>query len=269
MYLAVDVGGTKTLLACFDSKGNITGQVKFQTPETYQAWLEDLRKNLPQLKHDNFLAGCVAIPGRIDREKGLALGYGTLRWREESVKADVEFIAHCPIVIENDAKLAGLSEANLIIKEFNNVLYVTIGTGISCALITKGKIDPGMADSEGGQILVDWNGQMKPWEDIISGQAIVKRFGKIASDITDTTTWKLIAHDLGLGLIDLISVIQPEVIIMGGGVNTNFEKFSDYLQKELKHYETPLVPIPPLRKAVHPDEAVIYGCFELAKERYE
>ncbi len=210
----------------------------------------------------------MAVPGRLDRDKGLALGYGTLKWSEAPIEADVERLANCPIVIENDAKLAGLSEASLIKKEFKNVLYVTIGTGISSALITDGKINAALADSEGGQILVDYHGRMMQWEDISSGQAIVRRFGKKANEIDDATTWKLIAHDLSLGLIDLIAVIQPEVIVMGGGVNTNFEKYLPYLQKELKKYETPLVPLPPIRKAARPDEAVLYGCYELTKEKY-
>ena len=268
MYLAVDIGGTKTLIACFDGKGKIINQVKFVTPQKYQTWLEELEKNLLELKNDDFQAGCVAVPGRLDRKNGLALGYGTLHWGQEAIQADVEAIAHCPVVIENDSKLAGLSEALIIINEFKNVLYVTIGTGISCALITNGNIDPALADSEGGQIMVDYRGQMKQWEDVSSGQAIVKRFGKLASHIDDSESWKLIAHDLGLGLINLIAVIQPEVIVMGGGVNTNFEKYISYLQKELNKYETPLVPIPPIQKAVHPEEAVVYGCYELAKATY-
>lgn len=268
MYLAVDIGGTKTLVACFDGQGQLKNEVKFATPSSYEDWLEHCKAAIAELNCKDFQAGCVAVPGRLDRDKGVALGYGTLKWEEAPIEADVEALANCPIVIENDAKLAGLSEATRIKKGARNVLYVTIGTGISCALITNGRIDPAMADSEGGQVLVDYRGQMKQWEDIASGQAIVKRFGKKASEINDAETWKLIAHDFGLGLIDLIAVIQPDIIIMGGGVSTHFAKFEPYLQKELKKYETPLVPIPPIRQAAHPEEAVIYGCYELIKRRY-
>ncbi len=268
MYLAVDIGGTKTLVACFDGNGKLKNEVKFATPQDYETWLEYCKASLKELNCDDFQAGCVAVPGRLDRDKGVALGYGTLHWSEAPIQADVESLAHCPIVIENDAKLAGLFEAILIKNEFKNVLYVTIGTGISCALITDGKINSGMADSEGGQILINFKGQMKQWEDVSSGQAIVRRFGKKANEIDDAETWKLIAYELGLGLIDLIAVIQPEVIVMGGGVSTNFEKFLPYLQKELKKYETPLVPLPTMRKAIHTEEAVLYGCYEMIKIHY-
>ncbi|HET7637931.1 MAG TPA: hypothetical protein VFK47_04245, partial [Ktedonobacteraceae bacterium] len=66
-------------------------------------------------------------------------------------------------------------------------------------------------------------------------------------------------------LIDLIAVIQPEIIIFGGGVDVYFERFEKHLLAELKKYETPLTPIPILRKAARPNEAVVYGCYDLAK----
>lgn len=267
MIGAIDIGGTKTLVAVFNDKGKLTEQERFETSQNYEDFLKDLEVVVEKLTTKDFKVVVSAVPGRLDRENGVALGYGTLKWGAESIAQDIESLFKCPVWLENDAKLAGLYEANNIIKEFKKVLYITIGTGISCALITDGNINPALADSEGGQVLVDYQGQMKQWEDVVSGRAIVERFGKRASDIDDESTWKLIAHDLGLGIIDLVSVLQPEVIVMGGGVNTNFSKYSDHLTAELKKYETPLVPIPPIRKASKPEEAVIYGCYEMAKAK--
>ncbi|HSX44509.1 MAG TPA: ROK family protein [Candidatus Saccharimonadales bacterium] len=265
MIGAVDIGGTKTLVALFSDKGKIKKSIRFETSQNYAEFLTNLADTVDKLSTKDFRKFVVAVPGRLDRENGVALGYGTLKWTEENIASDIEKFVNCPVVIENDAKLAGLYEANNIIKSYKKVLYVTIGTGISCALITNGKIDPDLKDSEGGQILVDYRGQMKQWEDIVSGRAIVERFGKKATDINDKVTWKEIARDLSLGIIDLISVIQPEVIVMGGGVNTNFKKYIDYLKADLKKYETPLVPIPPIKQANRPEEAVIYGCYEMAR----
>lgn len=268
MYLGVDIGGTKTLIALFNSNGELKESFKFPTPGVYEQFLNDLALNVAKLSTQDFQAAGVAVPGRLDREEGRALGYGTLPWEPENIAADIEKLVHCPVIIENDAKLAGLAEAIYIKNEFKRTLYVTIGTGISCALITNGIISPDLQDSEGGQILVDHQGRSMAWEDVVSGRAIVERFGKRATDITDDEIWKTIAHDLSLGIVDLISVIQPEIIIMGGGVSTNFKKFETYLQKELKRYETPLVPIPPIRQAKRPEEAVIYGCYQLIKQHH-
>ncbi len=55
-----------------------------------------------------------------------------------------------------------------------------------------------------------------------------------------------IAHDIGLGLYDLIAFIQPDAVVLGGGVLTSFTKFEGLLKAELQHYQTPLTPIPPI-----------------------
>lgn len=268
MYLAVDIGGTKTLAATFSDLGELLESSKFPTPEDYSEFLNVLTDTVAKLSTKDAKSAGVAIPGRIDREKGMALGYGNLQWGEQEIQKDIESILGCPVKIENDAKLAGLSEAQNY-SQFENVLYVTIGTGISCALISNGQIDPAMEDSEGGQILVSSEGKMVPWEEVSSGKAIVERFGKRASDIDDMEIWKTIAREMSLGLLSLISVIQPDVIIMGGGVSTNYDKFAELLKQELKKHETSLVPIPPIKPAVRPEEAVIYGCYELARQTDE
>src|SRR3989344_845866 len=268
MYLAVDIGGTKTLLACFDDKGKLLDTVKFPTPTDYKDFLTDFKHYLQFLKVVNYQAAGVAVPGKLDRKHGRAVAYGNLLWPVVAIEADIENIVGCPVVIENDSKLAGLSEALLIIKEFKNVLYITIGTGISSAIIMNGTIDPAMADSEGGQLWLDFRGKRVQWEDIVSGKAIVKRFGKRASEIEDKATWQQIADDIAQGLIQLIVVIQPEVIVLGGGVVTNYDEFDDLLKNSLKRYEMPLTPIPPIRKAKRPEEAVIYGAYEIARQRF-
>ena len=267
MILAVDIGGTKTLLGSFSQSGEVTQKIKFETSKNYTDFLRNFEINYKQLVYQDFIRAVVAVPGRLDREHGRALGYGTMGWPTVSIEADLEAIVGCPVIIENDTKLAGLSEAILIIKEFKRVLYITISTGISDALIVNGVIDPAMQDSEGGQMWLEHKGKRVQWEDFASGSAIVKSYGKKASDIHDEQTWQKISADIAVGLINLIVTIQPEVIVMGGGVNTNFSVFVKILEKILKQYETPLTPIPPLRKAGRPEEAVIYGCYELAKQK--
>ncbi len=268
MYLAVDIGGTKTLLAVFSDDGDLTQQLRFETPPNYQDFLKAFTDNLKQLNDQDFKASVVAVPGRIDRQHGRAIGYGNLQWGEAAVEKDVEAIINCPVSLENDAKLAGLSEAILIKNEFKRVLYVTIGTGIGTAIVTDGILDPAFLDSEGGQLWLQHNGKKVQWEDIASGKAIVKQYGQKASDIKDDKTWQQIASDIAIGLIDLIVVVEPEVVILGGGVGSNFNSFAEPLRAILKEYETPLTPIPPIRQAQRPEEAVIYGCFELIKQYY-
>lgn len=266
--MGVDVGGTKTLLAVFTKAGKLSKTARFETLHNYSRFLDALSDNIRGLEVDNFSAVCMAIPGMIDRDNGVGVAFGNLPWKNVHIGEFVEKLTKAPVLLENDANLAALSEANLIKEDIEKILYVTISTGIGTGVITNGVIDPELADSEGGQIILSHRGKQMMWEKFASGKAIHRRFGKQAREINDEATWKTITHDLARGFIDLIAVLQPDMIIIGGGVGTHFAKFDDLLEAQLKKYETPLTKIPPLRRAKRPEEAVIYGCYELLKERF-
>lgn len=267
MYLGIDIGGTKTLIARLNNEGVIQDSVKFLTPKIYSSFLKELAVNVANLSTKSIVAAGVAAPGSIDREHGVAKDFGNLPWHDVPLQKDIRKMLHCPVVIENDANLAGLSEA-MLLPQYDCVLYVTVSTGIGTGIITKQQIDPEFADSEGGHIMLEHKGKIMMWEKFASGQAIVKRFGKRASDIQDKKTWRIIAKDIGIGLYDLIAFIQPDAVVLGGGVMAHLDKFDDLLNHELKRYETPLTPIPPILRAQRPDQAVVYGCYDLAKSTY-
>ncbi|MFI5275348.1 MAG: ROK family protein [Candidatus Saccharimonadales bacterium] len=267
MYLGIDIGGTKTIVASLDDNGVIQESFRFPTPQKYQEFLEELAENVDKLTTKEFVAAGAGVPYKIDRVHGIAIAGGRLPWVKIPIKKDIQKITHCPTVIDNDANLAGLSEA-MLLKEFRRVLYVTISTGIGTGYVVDQKIDPTMADSEGGEMIIEHGGKLEPWEDFASGQAIVRRFGKRASEITDKDTWRAIAHDISVGLIDLIAVVQPDVIVLGGGVGAHYDKYGAFLDEYLKKFETPLLPIPPIRQAARPELAVVYGSYDLAKGTY-
>jgi len=268
MYIGIDIGGTKTLVACLDETGVIKQQLRFATPHEYPLFLRELASAVAQLSTRSFHGGCVAVPGRIDRSNGIGIACGNLPWRNVPIKRDCEQMLHCPMLVENDANLAGLSEAMLMKDEFSRVLYVTVSTGIGTGIIVNQVIDPAFADSEGGHMELEYQGKLQTWESFASGHAITERYNKQAREITDSQSWRQIAHAIAIGLVDLIAMVQPQVIVLGGSVAQFYNQFSDYLEAELKKYETPLVPIPPIRQAQRPDEAVIYGCYDLAKSTY-
>lgn len=270
MYLGVDVGGTKTLVAVLNNDGEIRECTKFPTPKNYDHFLLELRHTLAHFEHKDFKAGGIAIPGYIDREHGRAGHLGNLKsWGNAlPVQRDLERIAHCPIVVENDAKLAGLSEAMLLKDKYSKVLYMTVSTGIGLALINEQTIDPNIGDGGGETILVEHQGKSARWEDIASGKAIVERYGKRAMDITDNATWQKISRDIAKGLNEVIAVTEPEVVVIGGSVGTYFDRYSKLLKQELDAYHMPVLKMPALRSAQRPEEAVVYGCYDLAKQRF-
>jgi len=267
MYLGIDVGGTKTLIATLDNSGVILERQKFPTDKTYSDWLQHLADFVAKMSTDSLVACGVAVPGRIDRTLGIGMAMGNLPWHNVPVQKDVQKLVGCPVVLENDANVAGLSEA-MLVKHYDRVLYVTIGTGIGTGIINHRMIDSDFADTEGGKMLLEHNDKLVEWESFASGRAIYQRFGKQARDITDTATWEAIARNLALGLIDLIAVVQPQIIIIGGGVAPYYEHLEPPLKKILDSYATPLVPIPVLKQAERPEDAVVYGCYDLAKSMY-
>jgi predicted NBD/HSP70 family sugar kinase len=267
MYLGIDIGGTKTLVASLDDQGKLTEKVKFPTDQDYAKFLEDLKQSIEGLSAKDFQYCAVGIPATvIDRATGTGVSFGNLPWKDAPLRDDAARLAGCPAVIENDAKLAGLSETALLNGAYRTVLYVTVSTGIGFALMVDNKIDTSFGDAGGRALLLEHEGKMISWEDFASGRAIVERYGKQAGDITDQDTWRQISHDLAQGLIQLIATVQPEVIVIGGAVGVHFKKYGALLAEALETYQIPLVPLPKVIGAQRPEEAVIYGCYELMKQ---
>ncbi len=271
MYAAVDVGGTKTLLAALDDNGVILQKIRFETPKDYDLFILSLKRAATELSeqgYHDFQAGGIGAPGRIDRVNGLGVSFGNLPWKNVPLQSDLEQILRCPMILENDAKMAALSEAMMVKDEFRKVLYVTVSTGIGYGLVVDKKIDDNFSDSGGKTILIEHEGKLAPWESFASGHAIVERFGKRAEDIHDNETWQTIVRDLVPGFLELIAICEPELIVIGGGVGTYFARYGDILRDELRKFETPLVPLPELRGAARPEEAVLFGCYDLAKATF-
>ena len=269
MYVGIDIGGTKTLVTVLTADGEIRERFKFPTPPNYGHFLLELAHTLHHFTHHDFLAAGVGMPVTVfDRTHGRGVSFGNLPWKNVNIQHDIEKLVHCPIVLENDAKMAALSEALYIKKEFKRVLYVTISTGIGVGFVDHGVIDINIGDGGGRAILLEHQGKQTPWEDFASGRAIVAHYGKRAEDIHDAETWTRICRDLAKGFIELIAIIQPEVIVIGGSVGTYFDRYGKILAAEIKKYHVPLVPMPALRQAQRPEEAVVYGCYDLAKQVY-
>lgn len=266
MYVTIDIGGTKTLVARMAKNGSIEESVKFPTPKKYDDFKMQLADNIAKITTSSITLVCVAAPGRIDREKGIVLAFGNLSWENIPLRDDIHAITKSTVLIENDAKLAALSEARLLKPHRKKVTYLTVSTGIGGGTVVNNVLDPDLQDAEVGRMLFERNGELVKWESFASGKAIVARFGKLASEINDPEIWKIVSHDLAMGIMDIAANIQPNAIIIGGGVGSHFHKFGHFLKAELQKYADPLVTIPEIVQAKHPEEAVIYGCYELIKD---
>ncbi len=264
-YLGIDIGGTKTLIALFDNKGKILKKQKFLTSNEYSQFINDIKSNLIELDAGKIESCAISIPGLIDKKEGSIVALGNLGWKNKPITSDLKNILNCDVRIEHDSCLGGLYEARQLKEPFHKVLYITISTGIGTGLIVDNEIEPDFTNSEPGQMMMEHNGKMEKWESFASGTAIVKEFGLHARDIKEERIWNIIAHNISSGLLELIAIIEPDMIIFGGGVGNYFENYEKPLKNELNKYRNPLLKMPKIIKASDADNSVIYGCFELLK----
>ncbi|MBM3210053.1 ROK family protein [Candidatus Saccharibacteria bacterium] len=266
MIVAVDTGGTKTLIATMNAHGEIVSSVKFPTPKDPAAYLSALIEQITLLADITAITAIsVALPGTI--KQGVAVWCNNLGWKNFSIKEPLMEAFSVPIFVENDANLAGLAETRQLTFLPRSSLYVTISTGIGTGVITDGTIDPGLRYSEGGRALVEYGGLIQEWEDFASGNAIATFYNKMGSEIDDPLIWYAISERISRGFLALIPFMQPDVIIIGGSMGTHFSKYADSLRTILSSSLPPHIPCPKLIAAAHPEEAVIYGCYLYADDQ--
>jgi len=264
MIVTVDTGATKTLVASFTKDGKLGQQIKFPTPKNTKKYIKLLRDTIVENYSDQPVEMIVvALPGII--KNGIAVWCNNLKWKNFNAGLSLRgILGNVPILIENDANLAGLAETRALRTTPPFSLYVTVSTGIGTGVITNGHIDQGLSRSEGGRSLVEFEGKLQEWEDFAAGSTIVKVYGKYAHDITSKKTWNQIADRISRGFLALIPTMQPDVIIIGGSVGTYFERYAKQLEKLLKDRLPAHIPVPKIVQAKHPEQAVIYGCYYYA-----
>lgn len=273
MYIGVDIGGTKTLVASADVDNKVVSQQKISTPAKAEVGIEaivDLIHAVAGQSDINAIG--VAIPGPINWDKSELGASPNLHWKGAKIVKRLEEHFRVPIVLENDANSAALGEARLGAgKDHEHVLYVGIGTGIGTGVVINGKVYRGAHDTEGGHIVVKPGGDKcgcgghGHWETIASGSAIVRRFGREAREITEQHVWDQYSADLALGLVNLTAALSPEIIVIGGGVSVYFDKFAKPLQKHFDEmyqiYDSPSI-VP----AKFRETAAVYGAILLARQ---
>lgn len=267
-YWILDIGGTKILLMIIDAKGQILFREKIKTPKPAEpaAVIDEIcliiekasfNGRLPEAGKPSQLGICMA--GFVDHKSGLVHLAPNLPWLKPVPLGQMlaERLS-CSILMENDANAAVIGETIFgSARGHDHVVYITISTGIGSGFFLDGRLYRGSAGFS-GEI-----GHMKPYgrgrtckcggadclETWASGTAITHSAKTLWSDddIEDgpiTTEWvfkqadagnelaqKIInqaADAAGTGISNLINVLNPSCIVIGGGVASNR---SDYLDK--------------------------------------
>ena len=269
MYLGIDVGGTKTLYALLDKKGQMLREDRQPTVGSVAGLAKQAAASYRRLAPKGRVKAVgVGLPAAIDYHNPPLIKSGSLPWLGNDVVAELEQIFKVPVRIANDALLGGWSEATTGAGAgFGVVLYVTLSTGVGTSLIINGRPHAQLLQSEGGQMIVQSQHQtLHRLEDLVSGPAIRDRFGQFGYEISDPAIWEAIARDLSVGLFNMITVIRPQIVVIGGGLGMHFDAYRAPLRKYLEQLNPGFISLPQVRPAANPETAVAYGCYLLAKK---
>jgi predicted NBD/HSP70 family sugar kinase len=270
MIITVDTGGTKTLIA--GRTGNNFGHARhrFATPKDTNEYISLLAKTFTeQFETDNVEAIAIAVPGLIKGERVVYCPNIDPSWNNFALVASLrkKLSSSVPIFLQNDANMAGLGETHSLAHSPKTSLYVTISTGIGISATQNGRLFNGLQLSEGGHMLLEYDGILREWESFASGRAIYTTYGKYARDIHDEATWQQIVDKISRGFLVFIPLLEPDTIIIGGSIGTYFDRYGQTLKKVLDQKLPPNIPHPEIVQAKHPEEAVIYGCYHYAKQQ--
>lgn len=253
MYLAIDIGATKTLIALFSRRGRVLRRVKFPTAKGSATFLNDLLRNLVAFQKYKVQAVVVAIPGVV--QKNYSVHFGNRSWGDIDIYTPIKNLFACPIYFENDANLAAIYEGYRLP---GRTVFLTFSTGIGVGVVEKNQLLPGV-NFEPGHRKYEFNGKFAEWEDIAAASALEKFYHTDpATDLRGKKVMRDIAARIYLGLPDIVSDFHPDTVVLGGPMGKIFRLYAKYLPK---------LPETKYRRPKRPLESVIYGCYIYAKQK--
>lgn len=263
MIIAIDTGGTKTLVGRFTDNGTLETTTRFATPTDITAYIKQVVETITVIAEGAPVTDIsIGLPGTVTG--GVATYCINLGWCEVPIRDLLaERFPDAQIILENDANLAGLASIRRLEPQPACGLYVTIGTGIGTSIILNGTLHPSLRSSEAGHMQVAYQSTIDSWENLASGRALSQQFGEL-SDATPPEAWFEAAKRLSLGLQALIAAIQPNVIVIGGGIGRYTDKFSASLAGLITEKLPSFITCPHIVGAAHPEESVLYGCYDNA-----
>ncbi|WP_311481154.1 ROK family protein [uncultured Anaerococcus sp.] len=254
--LCLDIGGTeiKSMLKREDFEktlANFPSKAGTNAPDIRN----DVFSLVDELKNDYDIDGiAISTAGMVDYKTGIIAGHGPTfkNYKGFDWKKEIKDELGIPAVVENDVKAAAMGELTYGAgKGFNSAFVLTVGTGIGGALILDGKIHRG-ASGHAGEI-----GYMPfetdKFEALASTSALVKnsqkfypdknfKNGKIifnAIDDGDEDAIKLVddmTRFLARGIANIMLIVNPELILIGGGISEQKEKFLDPIIEKVRAY---------------------------------
>jgi len=243
--IGIDLGGTKIegILTDENYKTITRKRIPTNQDEGYNSILESIKNltlGLVQESNDKVSIG-VCTPGALSLSSGLIKNSNTQCLIGKDLQNDLKNILHYNVSIENDANCFALAEAKLGAGKNSNLVFgVIMGTGVGGGIIIDGKIHHGRTNIAG-----EWGhhclhtegnscycGNKGCVETYISGPALEKKWSELtsqnqslpeiikSSDNPNFPNWKKsFLDDFGSSLANVIDILDPDMIVLGGGVS--------------------------------------------------
>ncbi len=276
MYISIDLGRSTTRIASTLDLKSILKIVKFKTESDVNLQRTNMFKSFDEVAGDAEIdAISFGFPGITDKFKKVfekSANYPQIEGLDIR-NFFPEKLTQSKILVENDAALGALGEAYFGSgKDKESVAYITLSTGVGGAFVRKYENEYLLINAEPGHQIVniddtisDGTGIKGTLESYCSGSYFRKRFGSTPDFTAGAENWKKYSYYLSAGIINIISMWNPEVVVLGGGLSIhNFDNFYKYLADEIK--KQTFFAIPQIRKSELGDDSGIYGGFILLKE---
>jgi len=298
-FLGIEIGGTKLQLVVGDEQAKILERFRFMVDPGQGA--KGIKKQIREALDKFMLLHSVAaigigFGGPVDHQTGKILtSYQIQGWGDFVIQEWLERLTRIPVWIDNDANVAALGESLYGAgRNFRQVFYITLGSGVGAGLVVNNQIYHGAKNTEAefGHIRLDKTGRTvesscSGWavdekirsyarlhpqsllsqltRDYTRGEARVlasalKQEDKPAYDILDETT-----DDFAYALSHAVHLLNPETIVLGGGLSLIGEEFRKSIAEKLPSYLMDvLTPGPSVQLSLLKEDAVPVGALALA-----
>lgn len=303
LYLGIDVGGTFTKAALVNSCGKILSRTRIPSKNfsDKKNFGQVLQRTVSLLASEavahmsDIRGGCIGVPGPVDSDNGVVLSLTNIaRWKNFPLTKFLKHYFDFPVYVENDANCMALAESRIgAARGASYALCLTLGTGVGGGIILDRQIyrGPFFLGGEVGHMPLSLTGPACECggsaclEQYVGNKAILARvkkmFGKeidleeisrkaAAGNARALQIWKTTAQYLGQAVACIVNVLNPEVIVIGGGVShagrVLLDPLKSYVRQHAMRHLRPTLKIVP---AMLGNDAGFLGAALLAKEKIE
>ena len=302
LIVAADLGGTHLRAATVDQQGRIHARFKQNTPQAKDAnaIVDAIVAAVHEFqKAAEISAVSLVVPGTVKVEEGVVVKAPNLPCLDGfRLAAALTQQLHLPAILENDANAAAVGEMwQGAAVGCKTIICVTLGTGVGGGIILDGKLWRGVDGSaaEIGHMCVDpfggvacTCGSRGCLEVFASATAIVRMTREASPRYPDSVLqgrenqtaamifeagqqgdelaleiFRRMGVYLGIGIANLINILNPEIIVIGGGVVNGWDLFEKHMHQQVEERAFPLLRVKIVR-AKCGDDAGLLGAARLA-----